>query len=185
MGYLRIRSPGMTACGDRVRLSLRRAGREALVRAEPGDHVPAGAAGPGYLRASDADREQVIGVLKAAFVQGRLTRDELGVRAGRVLASRTYAELAAITASIPAGLTEAPTPAPARVRKPVSKKIVAWSACAIMSPAALWAAFLTFYGGFLVMFLLTFAGLIVTAAPWPPERGSRTAPAGAGTRRRS
>ena len=28
----------------------------------------------GGLRASDADREQVIGILKAAFVQGRLHR---------------------------------------------------------------------------------------------------------------
>jgi len=39
----------------------------------PGDDI---AAGRGRLRASDADREQVIDVLKAAFVQGRLTKDE-------------------------------------------------------------------------------------------------------------
>ena len=30
--------------------------------------------GRGRLRASDADREKVIDTLKAAFVQGRLTR---------------------------------------------------------------------------------------------------------------
>ena len=35
------------------------------------------AAGRGHLRASHADRERVIGTLKAAFVQGRLTKDEL------------------------------------------------------------------------------------------------------------
>jgi hypothetical protein len=34
----------------------------------------------GHLRASHADREQVIGILKAAFVQGRLTEDELDAR---------------------------------------------------------------------------------------------------------
>lgn len=54
------------------------------------------------MRASDADREQVVDVLKAAFVQGRLLKDELDARAGQAFASRTYAELAAVTADIPA-----------------------------------------------------------------------------------
>jgi DUF1707 SHOCT-like domain len=48
-----------------------------------------GAGGRSYLRASHADREQVIDVLKAAFVQGRLAKDEFDLRVGRVLASRT------------------------------------------------------------------------------------------------
>jgi uncharacterized protein DUF1707 len=65
----------------------------------------------GDLRASHADREQVVRALKTAFVQGRLTEDELGARAGQVYASRTYAELAeitaAVTADIPAELTRA------------------------------------------------------------------------------
>jgi Domain of unknown function (DUF1707) len=47
----------------------------------------------------------VIAALKAAFVQGRLTKDEFDSRVGRVLGSQTYAELAALTAGIPAGLT--------------------------------------------------------------------------------
>ena len=48
---------------------------------------------------SHADREQAIGALKAAFVQGQLTEDDLDARAGQVYASRTYAELAEVTAS--------------------------------------------------------------------------------------
>jgi hypothetical protein len=60
------------------------------------------AAGRDRLRAGHADREQVIGTLKDAFVQGRLTRDELDARAGRALAARTCADLAALTADIPA-----------------------------------------------------------------------------------
>jgi hypothetical protein len=64
----------------------------------------------GGLRASDADREQVIGSLKAAFVQGRLTMDELGARVDRVYASRTYAELAEVIADIPTVLTGARSP---------------------------------------------------------------------------
>ena len=50
------------------------------------------------MRASHADREQVIDMLKAAFVQGRLAKDEFDLRVGRVLASRTYADLGAVTA---------------------------------------------------------------------------------------
>jgi Domain of unknown function (DUF1707) len=61
-------------------------------------------AGRGQLRAAQADREQAITVLKAAYAQGRLTKDELEVRAGQAFASRTYAELAALTADIPADM---------------------------------------------------------------------------------
>ena len=52
---------------------------------------------PPVGRASDADREQVIGVLKAAFVQGRLTKDEFDARAGHALTAPTHADLAALT----------------------------------------------------------------------------------------
>ncbi len=71
--------------------------------AAPGDEVAAGAGARGRLRASHADREQVIEVLKAAFVQGRLDRDEFDLRVGQALGSRTFAELAALTADLPAG----------------------------------------------------------------------------------
>jgi len=89
---------------------------------EPGNELAAGAGGHGRLRATHADREQVIDVLKTAFVQGRLDRDEFGLRVDRALASRTYADLAAITADIPARLARARPPEPAR--ESVSKKAV-------------------------------------------------------------
>ena len=63
------------------------------------------------LRMSDADRERAIEALKIAFVQGRLTKDELDTRAGLALVSRTYAELTAATANIPAR-PAAPRPRP-------------------------------------------------------------------------
>ena len=87
------------------------------------------------------------------------------MRAGQALVSRTYAELAAVTDGMPATLTGVAEPSafPAgRVRKPVSKKVAAWAACVII-PAALGAAFLTYYGGFFVLFLLAFTGLTVTS----------------------
>ena len=58
-------------------------------------------AGRDRMRAGHDDREQVIAELKAAFVQGRLDKDELEERAGRAVTSRTYGELAALTADIP------------------------------------------------------------------------------------
>ncbi len=138
--------------------------------AGPGDQMAA-AEGRGHIRASDADREQVIDVLKDAFVRGRLTKDELSVRAGRVLVSRTYAELTDITAdilvTIPAWLTEAPPSQPDRVpaRKPMNKKAVAWTTCVIILPPTVWAAFLTYSGGFIVLLVFAFVGLVVTTGP--------------------
>ncbi len=92
----------------------------------PEDRQPA-AHGRGRMRASHADRDQVIEVLKTAFAHGRLGNDELGARVGRALASRTYAELAALTADIPAA-PPAPAPTPrrpsrARNRAPVSNNV--------------------------------------------------------------
>lgn len=69
--------------------------------------------GRGHLRAADADRERVIGVLKAAYVHGLVTKDEFDERVGQTFASRTYAELALVTADVPAGLPALP-PVPAR-----------------------------------------------------------------------
>ena len=133
----------------------------------PGDRKAVGARGGGHLRASDADREQVIDTLKDAFVQGRLTMDELGMRTGQALASRTYAELTAITADIPARQIEVPPPLPARIpaRRPINKKAVACAICMIILLPALGAAFLTFYGGFIILFLFAFAGLVVASGP--------------------
>jgi hypothetical protein len=79
----------------------------------PGDGT-AGAEGHGRLRPSHADREQAIDALKAAFVQGRLTTDEFDVRIGRALASRTYGDLASLTADIPASPAARPPREPAR-----------------------------------------------------------------------
>src|SRR5580658_8418001 len=83
------------------------------------------AAGHGRLRASHADRERVIDALKTAFADGRLDKDELDARVGQALAARTYADLATVTAGIPAVPAKAPQPRrPAR--PPVNKNAVKW-----------------------------------------------------------
>ena len=82
---------------------------------EPRDPVPA-AAGHVHLRVSQADREQVIGVLKAAFVQGMLAKEEFDVLVSQSFGSRTRAELVALTADLPSELTPAREPQPARAQ---------------------------------------------------------------------
>lgn len=100
-----------------------------------GDDIAAYAGRRGRLRASHADREQVIEGLKAAFVQGRLTKDEFDLRVGQTLASRTYAELAAVTTEIPAGPTPA-LPPPEQSRPPVNND-VKWGVAVITGIIAL------------------------------------------------
>jgi bifunctional DNase/RNase len=52
----------------------------------------------GVARATDADREQTIDALKAAFAQGALDKDELDGRIEQALTARTRAEVSALTA---------------------------------------------------------------------------------------
>jgi hypothetical protein len=92
--------------------------------------MAASAEARGRLRASPADRERAVNVVKAAFVQGLLAKDEFDLRIGQVLAARTYAQLTALTADIPAGLT-AVRPLSEPARKSAGKKAVrAWAGVA-------------------------------------------------------
>ena len=88
----------------------------------PEGELAAAAAGRGRLRVSRADREQVIDTLKAAFVQGMLAKDEFDLRVSQAFASRTYAELAALTADLPAGLAVAQPPKPARTQDEIMQR---------------------------------------------------------------
>jgi hypothetical protein len=60
-------------------------------------------AGPPGMLAASADRDRAIDVLKAGFAEGRLTKAEYDFRAARVYSSRTYGELGAVIADLPAG----------------------------------------------------------------------------------
>jgi DUF1707 SHOCT-like domain len=117
--------------------------------AGPRDEMATGAAGRAPMRASHADRERAIEVLKDAFVHGRLTRDELDVRAGQALAARTGPELAALTADIPAA--RAPSGrtrplVPARHR-PLARAVARSGGCLALAAAAVWASFILDPGG--------------------------------------
>jgi hypothetical protein len=105
----------------------------------PGDEKAAAVAGHGRRRASRAAREQAIDALKAAFVQGRLTKDEFDARVGLTFTARTGTELAAVTADIPARL--AGDQLPGERSRPRSSNAVRWGAAGFITPAMIAAAF--------------------------------------------
>ena len=144
----------------------------------PGDELEA--ADCEHLRASHAGREQVIGTLKAAFVQGRLAKDELDARAGQAFAAQTYAELAALTADLPAGLADAVPPrraVRAQARRPMSN--TAWASIwAVIAVAALVVLSFSIGGAaFLVFTPLHVMALAVLGAQtliwWREKRSNR------------
>jgi len=75
--------------------------------------LPVPAVNPAWL-ASSADRERTVGVLRAGFTEGRLTEDELDDRVALAYSARTYEQLWALTADLPAGAVPYPMgPSPA------------------------------------------------------------------------
>ncbi len=148
--------------------------------AKPGDDMTAVTAGRGRLRASHADREQVLDVLKTAFVQGLLTKDEFDMRVGQTFASRTYAELAALTADIPAGLIAAQSlRKPARAQAPhPENKVVNSCACAALAVIGLTAALFAGNSGLFFLVVVAILGVLFIAGgrivcPSPKRRSSR------------
>jgi hypothetical protein len=129
------------------------------------------AAGRGHLRAAHVDREHVIEVLKVAFVQGRLTGDELEARTAQAITSKTYADLAALTADIPSAPADILTlpddrtgsgalrasGTPARTLGTAARRS---GVCLITAVALLEGAFLTGQG--LLIILAFFAFMAVT-----------------------
>jgi hypothetical protein len=71
------------------------------------------------LRASHADRDRVVEVLRVAAGDGRLTAEELDQRLEVALTARTYRELAMLTADLPA-----PGSIPADPAAPAPKELL-------------------------------------------------------------
>ena len=71
-------------------------------------------------------------MLKAAFVPGRLGKDEFDLRVGQAFAARTHAELDAVTADIPGAPRLDGLPVPAR-RWPLAMAAVKSGGCLVMA----------------------------------------------------
>jgi hypothetical protein len=135
------------------------------VKAEPEDQMAVAAAS--RIRASHADREYAIDMLKAAFVHGRVTKDEFDARVGQAFGSRTYAELAAVTADIPAGqIADQPPgkPTRAQAQAPMSHAATA-RRCVVIALAMMTVATFAPGGPALLLFApLCLTALVVAAA---------------------
>jgi hypothetical protein len=55
------------------------------------------------MLASTADRDRAISVLKASFVEGRLTKEELELRVALVLTARLFPDVMVLTHDLPVG----------------------------------------------------------------------------------
>jgi hypothetical protein len=152
----------------------------------PGDEMAAVARG--RLRVSHADRDQVIDTLKAAFVQGMLTKEELDARAARAFASRTYAELATLTADIAAGLIQ-DRPPRQPTRPPEDKavdssqnKFVNRCARVIIAALALDVAFLTGNLGLFIGVAVAMMGVLLVVGAWKIYSRHESAPSSSDSR---
>jgi hypothetical protein len=67
------------------------------------------------VRASDADRDQIIEALAAASAEGRLSLEEYSQRSEAALVARTHGELAGLTADLPAPRYSDAAPVPAEI----------------------------------------------------------------------
>lgn len=80
--------------------------------------------------ASDAERERIVGQLRAAHGEGRLDYAELEERTAAAYRARTHGDLAALTADLPpAPVERAPAPSPAKAA--TIALTASWSAWAV------------------------------------------------------
>jgi Domain of unknown function (DUF1707) len=156
----------------------------------PGDQVAAAPDGRGLMRTTRADREQVIDALKAAFVHGRLTKDELDARLARALVPQTHAELATLTDDLPAGPIPVAPPRPGALARAGAYVTIVAGLCLVAAISNGNGNPLTVLGGVLFfspVWLLALAGLLALHAqldrraagqlPPGPEAGEEGPPA--------
>jgi hypothetical protein len=94
------RYPSLMAADLRYNVN---AGGAVPSRRRRGGRMPADPPSSPALRASDADRDRVIEVLRAAVAEGQLDRAEFDERLEAALSSRTLDELAVLTADLAGG----------------------------------------------------------------------------------
>ena len=92
-------------------------------------------AAPVAMLAADADRERATDVLKASYAEGRLTKVEHEDRTARVYAARTYGELGALIADLPAGPLGGPAlhPGAGRLPQQMAQPALNWMAMAALA----------------------------------------------------
>jgi hypothetical protein len=129
------------------------------------------------IRASDADRDRVAGLLREHCAQGRITMDELEERLDATYSARTIGQLQEVTSDLPEeDLYELPVPASQRAPLGASSAPVARTGggdVVRMGTRAVWATWAAVSGiNFTIWLILVIAGVPVypwwiwVAGPW-------------------
>jgi DUF1707 SHOCT-like domain/Domain of unknown function (DUF4190) len=79
---------------------------------EAGQGPPGADGGLGNMRAADADRDRVAGILGTAYSEGRLSKDEYDARLDTAMSARTFADLDSLVTDLPATRAAMAVPAP-------------------------------------------------------------------------
>jgi hypothetical protein len=85
----------------------------------------------GSMRAADADRDRVAGVLGTAYSEGRLSKDEYDARLEWALSARTYGDLDSIVTDLPVAQAGFAAPVLAAPRARTNVLAVASLACGV------------------------------------------------------
>jgi hypothetical protein len=120
------------------------------------------------MRASDRDREQVVGRLRAAMVEGRLKTDEYLDRVGRAYEATTYGDLAPLEADLPPAVA-VPVPDTPQPPTPPARLIARTGAVASLPVLlkVLWAMWLTAVSVNVVVWVLVSVTTGNLLYPWP------------------
>lgn len=151
--------------------------------------MPFGQYRAGAIRASDAERESVVGYLKQEYARGRLSRDELSQRVENAYAAVTVGQLEALLGDLPGSPLEyAPGHQMAPPRSPL-KGLATLALLAVLTiavlnavPAELWAPLLVLALPLGAMLLFTVLPIVLplAAGAWMLRRLSRDAMIGPG-----
>ena len=76
-----------------------------------GQGHPVADGGWGNMRAADADRDRVAGILGTAYSEGRLSKDEYDARLDSAMSARTFAHLGSLVTDLPAARAAMAVPA--------------------------------------------------------------------------
>ena len=86
-----------------------------------GHGYPVAGGEQGKIRAADADRDRVAGILSAAYSEGRLSKDEYDARLESALSARTHGGLDHLVTDLPAAQATGLTPAATTMVTPLAR----------------------------------------------------------------
>jgi len=125
------------------------------------------------MKASDADRDEVVAALSEHFQAGRLTTEELEDRTGRALSARTLGELDALMTDLPAGRQAKPACEASSQRRGHAELAVIAPVLALVAVVALVVGVRSDHHGLDIWVVVPIALIVVRRLSRPLERRRR------------